>query len=58
MEEILNSVINGQRKQALEQLKNSSYMLDDLFEYLLDKNMPDEIIKMYRIALNVGYIKM
>ena len=56
MEEIINSIINGQRKQALEQLKDSSYLLDDLFEALLDADMAKEIITMYRVALNNDYI--
>ena len=34
MEEIIESIINGQRKQALEQLLESSYLLEDLFEEL------------------------
>jgi len=52
MEEILNSIINGQRKQALELLKESPYHLEDVF-LELDK---EEIIKLYRVALYTGYI--
>ena len=57
MEEIIESIINGQRKQALEQLMESSYLLEDLFEELLSQNMPNEIITMYRVAIRVNYIK-
>ena len=57
MEEIIESIINGQRKQALEQLMESSYLLEDLFEELLSQNMPNEIITMYRVAVRVNYIK-
>ena len=57
MEEIIESIMNGQRKQALEQLMESSYLLEDLFEELLSQNMPNEIITMYRVALRVNYIK-
>ena len=57
MEEIIESIMNGQRKQALEQLMESSYLLEDLFEELLSQNMPNEIITMYRVAARVGYIK-
>ena len=57
MEEIIESIINGQRKQALEQLMDSAYLLEDLFEELLNQNMPNEIIAMYRVAVRVGYIK-
>ena len=55
--EIIESIMNGQRKQALEQLMDSSYLLEDLFEELLSQNMPNEIITMYRVAVRVNYIK-
>ena len=55
--EIIESIMNGQRKQALEQLMESSYLLEDLFDELLNQNMPNEIIAMYRVAVRVGYIK-
>ena len=57
MEQIIESIMNGQRKQALEQLMESSYLLEDLFEELLSQNMPNEIITMYRVAVRVNYIK-
>ena len=57
MEEIIESIMNVQRKQALEQLMESSYLLEDLFEELLSQNMPNEIITMYRVAVRVNYIK-
>ena len=57
MEGIIESIINGQRKQALEQLIDSAYLLEDLFEELLNQNMQREIITMYRVAVRVGYIK-
>lgn len=56
MEDIINSIINGQRTQALEQLKDSPYLLEDLFEELLSQNMANEIITMYRIAISTEYI--
>ena len=56
MEEIIES-INGQRKQALEQLMDSAYLLEDLFEELLNQNMQSEISTIYRVAVRVGYIK-
>ena len=55
--EIIESIMNGQRKQALEQLMESSYLLEDLFDELLNQNMPNEIIAIYRVAVRVGYIK-
>lgn len=56
MEEIITSIHNGQRKQALEQLRVSSYSFDDLFEYLLELDMPKEIIVLHRIAIATGYL--
>ena len=55
--EIIESIMNGQRKQALEQLMESSYLLEDLFEELLSQNIAYEIITMYTVAVRVGYIK-
>ena len=53
---IVESITNGQRKQALEQLSDSDYFLDDLFEYLFELNQPQEIITMYGVAINTNYI--
>ena len=57
MEEIIESIINGQRKQALEQLMDSVYLLEDLFDELLNQNMQGEVVAIYRVAVRVGYIK-
>ena len=56
MEDIIGSIRNGQRKQALEQLEESPHLLEDLFERLLEEGMTKEIITMYRIAINQGYL--
>ena len=56
LETIVESITNGQRRQALEQLLDSKYLLEDLFEYLLELNQPQEIITMYRVAVNTNYI--
>ena len=53
---IIESIINGQRKQALVQLCDSVYSLEDLFERLIEEQMPEEVIRMYRVAVNSGYI--
>ena len=53
---IIESIINGQRKQALDQLCDSAYLLEDLFERLLEEQMSKEIICMFRVAVNSGYI--
>jgi hypothetical protein len=56
MDEIIQSIMNGQRKQAIEQLKDSSVLFDELIEELISRNMVDEIPKMIRIAISVKYI--
>ena len=56
LETIVESITNGQRRQALEQLSDSKYLLEDLFQYLLELNQPQEIITMYRVAVNTNYI--
>lgn len=56
MEEIIESIINGQRRQAIEQLKESSFGLDDLFEELISLDMAEETVKMLRVAINVKYL--
>ena len=57
MNDIIESIINGQRKQAIEQLKDSRYLLVDLFEELQAQDMEHEIILMYRVASRMNYIK-
>lgn len=57
MNDIIESIINGQRKQAIEQLKDSHYLLVDLFEELQAQDMEHEIIPMYRVASRMNYIK-
>ena len=56
MEQIIESILVGQRIQAIEQLKASQYLLEDLFEKLLELGIPKEIITMYRVAVNQGYL--
>lgn len=56
MEQIIESILVGQRIQALEQLISSQYLLEDLFEELLELGIPKEIITMYRVAVNQEYL--
>jgi hypothetical protein len=56
MNEIIDSIHNGQRKQALQQLQESKYLLGDLFEALLELGKPEEIIRMYRVAISTQYL--
>lgn len=56
MDEIIESIRNGQRKQALTQLMEGSYPLEHLFERLIDEDMVEDIIPMYKVAISTGYI--
>ena len=56
MDEILESIINGQRKQALRQLQRSDYSIVDLLEELKMNGMNDEVITMVRVAISVDYL--
>ncbi|MDD3466549.1 MAG: hypothetical protein PHE67_05295 [Campylobacterales bacterium] len=56
MEAVIESIINGQRKQAIAQIKEMNIDLEDVFEYLLNNDMSDEIIRMYKVAISVGYL--
>lgn len=56
MNDIIESIRNGQRKQAFEQLLDSPYLLEDLFQQLLKEDMAKEIIIMYRIAIHNNYL--
>ena len=56
LDTIIESIINGNRRDALEQLIDSGFTLDDLFEELLKQGMAKEITTMYRIAINQGYL--
>jgi len=58
MNEILESIANGQRKQAIEQLKESDFGLDDLFEALVLDGLGLECVVVYRVAVSVGYIEV
>lgn len=57
METIIESIINGQRKQALSQLKESDYNFTDLIERLLSDGELDEVTTMFKIAVNNGFIE-
>ena len=58
MDDIIESIINGQRKQALEQLKESPWYLIDLIEELQERDLDNEILSIVRVADNHGYIKI
>jgi len=52
MREVLNSIANGQRKQALNQMNRNGIEFIDLINEL-DKK---EICAMVRVAERIGYI--
>jgi len=56
MEDIIDSIMNGQRKQALKQLVESRYTMEDLFQELTDQEESNEIIRMFNVAVNQSYI--
>ena len=56
MEQILDSIRNGQGKQAIEQLKESSFCFTDLLEELRAEGMEADMIKMVKIGESVGFI--
>ena len=57
MDEIIESIENGQRIQALKQLVESPYGLSDLLEELNGLSMYDEIIRMVRVSENIDFIE-
>ena len=56
MEEILESIMNGQRKQALSQLRESSFNLEDLLEELRNSEDINEMVTIVKVAFSTGYI--
>ena len=56
MDEIIMSIANGGRKQALIQLYRKGYTFEDLIMELLAKDDSYEILVMYRIAINHDYL--
>jgi hypothetical protein len=58
MNEILDSIGNGQRKQALTQLDDSTYTMRELFDELETRRDYHEILVMFSIAQSQDYIKV
>ena len=56
LKDIIESITNGQRKQALRQLTESDHTMQDLFSELLDVGLEKEVLRMFIIAGNIGYI--
>ena len=56
MEEIIKSIGNGQRPQALKQLERSTHSIDEMFDELIECNMEKEVGVMTRIAISSGYM--
>jgi hypothetical protein len=56
MLEIIELIKNGKRSDAMNEIKNSGILLEDVFEELLNKDMAADIIKMYRIAIYTKYL--
>ncbi len=56
MEEVINSIYNGMRVQALEQLYTAGFNFEDLIIELIECSEYKEIKVMYVIALHNDYI--
>ena len=56
MEEIIESILNGQRRQALKQLAESGLEFIELIEELNSVGDYEEVARMFRVALRVGYL--
>lgn len=56
MEEIIERIKNGRRVVAMAKIIDSSVLLEDVFEELLKQNMAEEIIIMYRVAIQTKYL--
>jgi len=56
MDEILESIENGQRKQAFEQMKDNNISLEEVLHELKNYGDMDEMITMIKIAFSTGYI--
>ena len=52
MDAIIESLRNGQRKQALAQLIEGSYHLEHLFKRPIEEGMVEDIIPMYKVAIS------
>lgn len=58
MEEILESITNGQRKQALKQMNEAGIDFEDMIEAVGNDDYlgVKEVITMIKIAVSTGYI--
>lgn len=57
MEEIIESIINGQRKQALTQLSESAFTFEDLAQEVLVNFETNELLTMLKVAIRIGYLR-
>lgn len=58
LEEIEQSILNGKRIQAMEQLIDSEATMNELFEFLISNNLTKEIPVLFKIAQNKNIIKV
>ena len=56
MEEIVESIYNGQRRQALKQIAESDYIFEDCLKYIAENISCEEAIVMVHIAISQNYI--
>ena len=56
MEEIVESIRNGQRRQALKQIADSNYIFEDCLKYIAENINCEEAVVMVHIAISQNYI--
>ena len=56
MERVMDSIDNGQRKQALSQMEEDGIEFLDLLKELNGRGMHEEVVVMVSIAESVSYI--
>jgi len=56
MEEIVESIHNGQRRQALKQIAASDYIFEDCLKYIAEAISCEEAMVMLHVAINQNYI--
>ena len=56
MEEIVESIRNGQRRQALKQIADSNYIFEDCLKYIAEIISCEEAVVIIHIAIRQDYI--
>ncbi len=59
MEDIKLSILNGQHRQAIQQIKNSNYAFEDVIRSITEDEFLgcDVALRVLRMAIHTGYIQ-